>query len=157
VEMLRILALSTTVTLLVPTERHANANGLVGAVQGLTFIATSVVSGLSVGLLGMGATMIIATVSVVIPVVHLHLLTIPEPEIVADPERRAVDFRGGLLATLAVPGLMALILFTTMNNLAGGVFMTLLDPYGLTMFSVEVWGIVFGLASTGFLVGGAVI
>ena len=157
VEMLRTLALSTTVTLLVPTEGHARANGLVGAVQGLAFIATSVFSGLSVGLLGMGPTMIIATACVAIPIIHLHLLTIPEPEIVADPERRAIDFRGGFLATLAVPGLLALILFTTLNNLAGGVFMTLLDPYGLTMFSVEVWGIVFGIASTGFLIGGAVV
>ena len=35
VENLRNIALSTTVTLLVPTERHANANGLVGTVGGL--------------------------------------------------------------------------------------------------------------------------
>ena len=53
VENLRNIALSTTVTLLVPTERHANANGLVGTVGGLAFLVTSVLSGFSVGLLGM--------------------------------------------------------------------------------------------------------
>ncbi|WP_346730405.1 MFS transporter [Leucobacter rhizosphaerae] len=157
VEMLRNLALSTTVTLLVPPERHANANGLVGTVQGIAFIATSVFSGLSVGLLGMGATMVIATVFVAAPIVHLHLLRIPEPEIVHDPDRRAVDFRGGMTAMLAVPGLFALVLFTMLNNLSGGVFMALLDPYGLNMFPVEIWGLVFGLASTGFIVGGIVV
>ena len=54
VEHMRNIALSTTVTILVPDERHANANGLVGTVQGVAFIVTSVFSGLSVGCLGMG-------------------------------------------------------------------------------------------------------
>ncbi|UOQ58379.1 MFS transporter [Leucobacter allii] len=157
VEVLRNLALSTTVTLLVPVERHANANGLVGTVQGIAFIATSVFSGLAVGLLGMGATLLIALGLVALPIVHLHLLRIPEPEIAHDPGRSAVDFRGGMAAMLAVPGLFALVIFTMLNNLSGGVFMALLDPYGLNMFPVEWWGIVFGIASTGFIVGGAVV
>ncbi|MDF2575489.1 MAG: transporter, partial [Agromyces sp.] len=54
VENMRNIALSTTVTLLVPQDRHANANGMVGTVQGLAFIVTSVFSGLAIGLLGMG-------------------------------------------------------------------------------------------------------
>ena len=54
VENLRNIALSTTVTILIEPERRANANGLVGMVQGLMFIVTSLLSGLSVGLLGMG-------------------------------------------------------------------------------------------------------
>ena len=57
IENMRNIALSTTVTLLVPEERHANANGLVGTVQGLAFLVTSVFSGLSIGLLGMGWTL----------------------------------------------------------------------------------------------------
>lgn len=157
VELLRNLALATTVTLLVPDDRHANANGLVGTVQGLAFIVTSVFSGLSVGLLGMPTTMIIALVLTAAPIVHLHMLRIPEPEIAHDPNRSAVDFRGGMAAILLVPGLIGLILFTTLNNLASGVYMALLDPYGLNMFPVEIWGIVFGLAGTGFIVGGALV
>lgn len=157
VELLRGLALSTTVTLLVPVERHANANGLVGTVQGLAFIATSVFSGLSVGLLGMGPTIVIATIFVAAPLVHLHLLRISEPVVARDPDRSAIDFRGGMAAMLAVPGLFALVLFSMFNNLSSGAFMALLDPYGLTMFSVEVWGLVFGLASTGFVVGGLLV
>lgn len=157
VELLRSLALSTCVTLLVPAERHANANGLVGTVQGLSFIVTSVFSGIAIGLLGMGPTMLIATTLTILPLVHLYLLRIDEPEIVRDPERSAVDFRGGLAALRAVPGLFGLILLSTFNNLASGVHMALLDPYGLTMFPVEVWGLVFGLAGTGFIVGGIVV
>ena len=52
---LRSVALATTVTLLVPEEEHAKANGLVGTVNGVAFAITSVFSGLAIGLLGMGA------------------------------------------------------------------------------------------------------
>ena len=60
VESLRNIALSTTVTLLVPDDGRDKANGLVGTVQGISFMITSVFSGLSVGLLGMGWTLAIA-------------------------------------------------------------------------------------------------
>lgn len=157
VELPRNLALSTTVTMLIAPDRRANANGLVGTVQGIAFIATSVFSGLSVGLLGMASTMLIALVCTALPLVHLYFVRVAEPEVVRDPEYRAVDFRGGLRAILLVPGLFALILFTTFNNLTGGVFMALLDPYGLTLFSVEAWGIVFGIASVGMVIGGLLV
>lgn len=157
VELPRNLALSTTVTMLVEPGRHANANGLVGTVQGISFIATSVLSGLSVGLLGMGPTMLIALVGTAVPLIHLHLLRVAEPEIVRDPEFRAVDFRGGFRAIRAVPGLVALIIFTTFNNLSGGVFMALIDPYGLTLFPVEMWGLVLGISSVGISSVGMVI
>lgn len=157
VENLRNIALSTTVTLLVPTERHANANGLVGTVQGLSFLVTSVFSGLSVGLLGMGWTLAIACVVTAMALVHLLLLRVPETE----PERtaggRIVDVRGAAAAIRLVPGLFALILFSTFNNLIGGVYVALMDPYGLTLFAVEWWGVVLGVTATGFLIGGGIV
>lgn len=157
VELPRNLALSTTVTMLVEPARHAHANGLVGTVQGVTFIATSVLSGLSVGLLGMGPTVVIALVGTAVPLIHLSVLRVDEPQIVRDPEFRAVDFRGGFRAVRAVPGLIALVMFTTFNNLVGGVFMALVDPYGLTLFPVEVWGLVLGLSSVGMVIGGLIV
>lgn len=157
VENLRNIALSTTVTMLVPTERHANANGLVGTVQGLAFLVTSVFSGLAIGFLGMGWTLAIAIVFTLLALVHLVVLTVPEDE----PERTAgskiLDVRGAAAAIRAVPGLFALILFSTFNNLVGGVYMALMDPYGLTLFSVQVWGFILGFTATGFLIGGAVV
>src|SRR5690606_24594595 len=48
-------------------------------------------------------------------------------------------------------------LFSTFNNFIGGVYMALMDPYGLELFPVEAWGALFALASTGFILGGAVI
>ncbi|WP_089875073.1 MULTISPECIES: MFS transporter [unclassified Leifsonia] len=157
VENLRNIALSTTVTLLVPVERHANANGLVGTVQGLAFIVTSVFSGLSIGLLGMGWTLVIAIVLTGLAALHLLMLRIPEELPERDASASAVDLRGSIAAIRQAPGLFALIIFSTFNNLIGGVYLALMDPYGLELFAVEVWGIVLGVASTGFIIGGLVV
>lgn len=158
VEHMRNIALSTTVTLLVPVERHANANGMVGTVQGLAFIVTSVFSGLAIGLLGMGWTLAIAIALTLVALVHLLFLRVPEARPTPDGEHPpTIDVRGSVAAIRAVPGLFALILFATFNNLIGGVYLALMDPYGLTLFPVELWGVVFGVASTGFIIGGIVI
>ncbi|MBD3940410.1 MFS transporter [Microbacterium sp. NEAU-LLC] len=159
VENLRNIALSTTVTLLVPAERRDRANGLVGAVQGIAFMVTSVFSGLSIGLLGMGWTIAIATAATGIALIHLLFVPIPERGVahVEGAAPTGFGFRGVIPAVLAVPGLLALVLFSTFNNLVGGVFMALMDPYGLTLFSVEMWGIVLGVTSFGFIIGGALV
>ena len=158
IEQLRNIALSTTVTLLVPEERRANANGLVGTVQGIAFLITSVFSGLSIGFLGMGWTLVIAIAAMGVTFVHLLFVRIPEPEPVPDPDAPgAFDFRGSVTAIRAAPGLFALIVFSTFNNFIGGVYMALMDPYGLTLFNAQTWGLVLAFASTGFLIGGALV
>lgn len=159
VENMRNIALSTIVTLLVPTDRHDKANGMVGTVQGIAFMVTSVFSGLSIGLLGMGWTLAIAITLTAIAAIHILFVKIPEKEIVHDPELegKKIDLKGSIAAIRVVPGLLWLIVFTTFNNLVGGVYMALMDPYGLTLFPVEVWGIVLGITSTGFIIGGMVV
>ncbi|WP_235496900.1 MFS transporter [Leifsonia sp. Root4] len=158
IENMRNIALSTIVTLLIPTERHANANGLVGTVQGLAFMVTSVFSGLAIGLLGMGWTLVIATALSAAALLHLLFLRIPEEQPQQDGERRPlIDLRGSITAVKAATGLFALIIFSTFNNFIGGVYLALMDPYGLELFPVELWGIVLGVTSTGFIIGGLLI
>ncbi len=160
VEHMRNIALSTSVTLLVPDEGRARANGAVGAVQGVAFIATSVVSGLSVGLLGMGGTLVVALGLLVLTIAHLLVVRFPGDRVAAADEHGGgsrIDLRGSIAVVRAAQGLFALLLFSTFNNLIAGVYMALMDPYGLELFSVEMWGLMLGIASTGFLVGGAVV
>ncbi len=158
VENMRNIALSTTVTILIEPDRRANANGLVGMVQGLMFIVTSVLSGLSVGLLGMGWTILVALVLTALAFAHLLTLRMPEEvRAAATDAHGGFDLRGSVAAVLAIAGLFALILFSTFNNFIGGVYMALMDPYGLEMFPVELWGTYFALGATGFIVGGALI
>jgi len=56
-----------------------------------------------------------------------------------------------------VPGLFALILFAAFNNLLGGVFMALLDAYGLSLLEVQQWGLLWAVVSCGFILSGMVI
>ena len=155
---LRMVALMTSVTLLVPEDRRDRANGLVGTANGVAFAITSVFSGLAVGLLGMGWSVGIAVVLTAL--VLGHLLTINIDEAAPTPEEGApklIDVRGAIRAIGVVPSLFALLLFSTFNNLLGGVFMALMDPYGLTLMPVETYGIVLAITSLGFIVGGAVV
>jgi DHA3 family multidrug efflux protein-like MFS transporter len=158
-KLITLIALSTTVTMLVPDERHANANGMVGTVQGIAFIITSVFSGLAIGRLGMGWTIAISIALTAVSLAHLMTLRMPQDvvSLEADDTASGVDLRGSIRAVLAIGGLFALIVFSTFNNLIGGVYMALMDPYGLELFTVEMWGVVFGVASTGFILGGLAI
>jgi DHA3 family multidrug efflux protein-like MFS transporter len=157
VESLRNIALSTTVTLLVPEDGRDKANGLVGTVQGIAFMITSVFSGLSVGILGMGWTLAVALALTGVALVHLLPIAIPELDPEPEEGVSRFDVRGAVTAVRAVPGLVALILFSTFNNLVNGVYIALMDPYGLTLFSVEAWGIVLGVTGLGFVVGGGLV
>ncbi len=155
-ESARGIALSTIVTLLVPDAERAKANGMVGIVNGLTFAVTSVFAGLAVGQLGITWSLLLATGVTVLSLLHLWTVSIPEPEIVhAEDAPKPVDFAGAWRAIRAVPGLVWLVVFTTFNNLLGGVFLALIDPYGLSLVSVEFWGVMWGVLSFGFLAGGA--
>ncbi len=155
---LRAIALSTSVTLLVAADERDRANGLVGATMGVSFTLTSVFSGLVIGRLGMGWALGLSTVVSVLALAHLLTIRVPEdaPE-PAGEHAPAIDVRGALDAIHRVPGLMGLVLFAACNNLLGGVFMSLMDAYGLEMMSVEAWGVLFAVLSVGFIVGGLVV
>ena len=157
---LRTIALSTVVTLLIPPEGRDRANGMVGTVNGVSFLATSVISGLLVGLSGMFHALLFAVVLMAAVIAHLALVRIPEHRVATAEGGAAthrLDVRGTVAVVAAIPGLAALIAFTTINNFLGGVFMALMDAYGLSLVSVEVWGLLWGVLSAGFIVGGLVI
>jgi len=72
-------------------------------------------------------------------------------------QKRSVDLAGTIRVIGAVPGLFALIFFAALNNFLGGIFMALLDAYGLSLVSVEVWGLLFGVLSSAFIISGLMI
>lgn len=155
---MRAIALSTCVTLLVPEARRDRANGMVGTVTGISFAITSVFSGLVIGSLGMGWAYYSALALTVVALVHMAAVSFDEPE-PARPEpgearEPAVDVRAAVEAIRAVPGLGMLILLAAFNNLLGGVFIALMDPYGLELVSVETWGALWGGISLAFVAGG---
>lgn len=156
---LRGIALSTSVTLLVPEELRAQANGKVGAVLGISFTITSVLSGVVIGQLGMGWALIIAVVVSAAALLHLLTIRVAEERPAYDPDDRPplLDFKGATGIIRTIPGLLGLIGFAAFNNLLGGVFMSLMDAYGLSLVSVEAWGFLFAAVSVGFIAGGALV
>jgi DHA3 family multidrug efflux protein-like MFS transporter len=158
---IRSIALPTLVTMLIPEDRRDRANGLVGVVTGIGFLTTSVISGFLVAWGGMVATLALALGLTVLAFAHLAPVSIDESRAEVAPGEPAapkrVDIKGTIAVIAAVPGLFALIFFATFNNFLGGIFMALLDAYGLSLVSVQVWGLIFGVLSTAFIISGIVI
>lgn len=165
---LRTIALPTVVTLLFAEDRRDKANGLIGTAGGVAFLFTSVMSGVLVGYSGMYHVLLLATGITVCTIVDLWFVVIHEDKIIhlhQSPELdsgsntgvHSVDIKGTIKAISKVPGLFALIFFTTFNNFLGGVFMALMDAYGLSLVSVQVWGFLWGFLSTAFIIGGLII
>jgi MFS transporter, DHA3 family, multidrug efflux protein len=164
---IRSIALMTLVTLLIPEDRRDRANGLVGTTMGVSFLVTSVISGLLVAAGGMFYVLLLGMVVLGLSVVHLAFVRVDErPEAAASPDAEStvpppnqskVDLRGTLRVVRGVPGLLALIAFSCFNNFLAGAFMALMDAYGLYLMSVQAWGLLWGALSTCFIVGGLAV
>ena len=155
---IRMIALPTLVTLLVPEERRDKANGLVGMVSGIGFLTTSAISGFLVAWGGMVTTLGFAIGLSLIAAIHLLFVHIDEPRDTGEhAESRRIDLAGTFRIVLGISGLFALILFAAFNNLLGGVFMALMDAYGLSLMKVEQWGLLWAVTSSAFILSGALI
>lgn len=156
---LRNIALSTCVSLLFKEDERAKVNGQVGTVNGVSFLCTSLFSGLVIGYFSMSTALWLVIGFTLLAVIHLAFVSFPEKE--PPPSTKThfekIDMRGTLNAIHLIPGLLALIFFTTFNNFLGGVFMALMDSYGLSLVSVQTWGILWSGLSTGFIVSGILI
>jgi DHA3 family multidrug efflux protein-like MFS transporter len=155
---LRTIALPTIVTMLIPADRRDKANGLVGMVTGIGFLTTSAVSGFLVAWGGMEGTLAFAMLFSLLAIAHLLSVKLEEPlptSATDGPNR--VDLRGTIAVVAGIPGLFALILFAALNNLLGGVFMALMDAYGLSLMPVEHWGLLWAFVSTAFILSGLLI
>lgn len=156
---IRTIALSTVVTILIEEDGRDKANGMVGTATGVSFLVASIFSGLVIGNMGILWMLALAIALSVLVILHLFTIPIPEKEIVhtADSNTKHIDIKGTIAAVGMVPGLFGLIFFNTFNNFLGGVFMSLMDAYGLSLVSVQAWGILWGVLSLGFIVGGLVV
>lgn len=155
---LRGIALSTLVTILIDEDLRDKANGMVGTANGVAFLVASILSGMVVGFLGVYWLFTIALVFTLAVTLHIWTIPIPEREIVhTDAQPHSLDLRGSIRAIQRVPGLFGLIFFNCFNNFLGGVYMSLMDAYGLELVSVQAWGVLWGILSLGFIVGGLMV
>lgn len=156
---IRMIALSTLVTILIPEEWRDKANGQIGAVNGLVFTVVSVFSWLIIGRLGMDWAVGISMTVTLLVILHLLSLSFP-PESHLDNQHeddKKIDIRGTIWIIAGISGLFAMIFFAMFNNFLGGVFMSLMDAYGLSLVSVEIWGTVLAITSIGFIAWGIIV
>jgi DHA3 family multidrug efflux protein-like MFS transporter len=122
----RSIALQTLVTVLIPEDRRDKANGLVGTTLGVSFLVTSVISGLLVAAGGMFYVLLLGMTVLGLSVAHLAFVRVADrPEgaaaddsVTADQQATGnkVDLRGTPRVVRGVPGLPALIGFSCFNN-----------------------------------------
>ena len=105
---LRTIALPTMVTALVPEQKRDRANGLVGTTAGVSFLVTSVISGLLVGASGMFGVLVLAITVLAIAVVHLPFVRLPAVVGAsrADSAGHSVDLRGTVAVVRGIPGML---------------------------------------------------
>jgi DHA3 family multidrug efflux protein-like MFS transporter len=154
---LRMIALTTLISKLFEEGRD-KANGMVSTVNGVSFTLTSVLSGLAIGFLGMDVALVCALCGMTLVLMHLLCVRFAEEKPVHEVGTpKHFDVRGTIDMIRSSDGLFMLIFFTTFNNFLGGVFMALMDAYGLSLMSVEAWGILLAVVSVGFMVGGTIV
>src|SRR4051812_20475760 len=96
---IRGIALPTLVTLLVPEHLRDRANGLVGTTTGVSFLVTSVISGLLVAFDGMRSTILLAMVVSAASFLHLAGVRIEERRVVTTGDGADGGPRGGFKGT----------------------------------------------------------
>lgn len=156
---LRTIALPTVVTAMFEARVRDRANGLVGTTTGVAHLVTSVASALLVGWNGMLGVLILAVGVLAAAVVHLGRLALPETlaRAAAADEPKRVDLRGTVRVVRGIPGMVPLIVFAALNNLLFGGLMALMDPYALSMMSVQAWGLIWGALSGVMILGGLLV
>ncbi|MET8066271.1 MFS transporter, partial [Micromonospora sp. NPDC005313] len=81
---IRLIALPTLVTVLIPEEARDRANGLIGATIGVVGVVTNVISGVLVAIDGMFWVLVLALVVLAASAAHLRLVPVPERAAAAD-------------------------------------------------------------------------
>jgi len=151
---IRNVVLPTLTTIMVPKSLHDKANGLSGTITGMTYLIAPMLGGFLLSISGMFWALVIAIFIKIITITHLYSIKINE--ILARHKDQKISFN--ISATVQVvkniPGLLALLIFNSINNFIGGVFGPLVDPYGLSLVNQKTWGIISGLLSVGFILGG---
>ena len=134
-----------------PEQLRDRANGLVGTTTGVSFLVTSVISGLLVASTAWrSALVILPSLLTVASLVHLGTDRGTRARVVAPGGRgglrqgrpaRHAPRRARRTRTAGPDHLLV-----AFNNFLGGAFMALMDAYGLSLVSVQAWGPAVGRA-----------
>jgi MFS transporter, DHA3 family, macrolide efflux protein len=148
-------AFMATMGVMVPRQHFTRASGLMhtsGAVNG---ILTPLLAGVLVTTIGLGGILLIDFVTFLVAVGTLAAVRIPRPEPSGQPRRPLLrEAHDGWAFVRRYRGLVVLMLYFPVINLATGMVNPLFSPMVLSFATPAELGLVVSLSSVGLLCGG---
>lgn len=155
---IRMIALSTIVTLIFDYTDRDKANWLVWIANWIAFWVVSVFSWLVIWQLGMWWAILFTIIASFLSILHLTWITFPLEKLdLEEHTEKNVDILWTIKIIWSIWWLYWLIFFSMFNNFLGWVFMSLMDPYWLSLVSVEVWWFIWWFLSFWFIIWGLLI
>ena len=150
-------AYQAAMAVLVPKEQFGRASGLVQMAEAIGQLGGPILAGFAITLSGIGAVFAIDVVTFSVAIVTLLVVRFPKPkESQAGAEGAGSlwhETKYGFKYLAARHGLMALLLYFAVINVAFGFVGPLFIPLGLSLTSEAGLGTAFTVASLGMLVG----
>lgn len=151
------LALSTSMTVILPARHWGRGSGLLHGGQGLTEIVAPALAGAALARWGIAPVLAADALSFALAALVTALVVIPAllPADAPAPERSRLgtDILFGLRYVLARPGLLWLLLYFAMINFGTGFAVVLVTPLVLAQGTVDELGWVMSIAGAGALAG----
>jgi len=150
-------AYQASMAVLVPKEQFGRASGLVQMAEAIGQLGGPILAGFAIAFAGIGAIFAIDVVTFSVAIVTLLVVRFPKPKESAAGAEGAGSLwhetKYGFRYLVARHGLMALLLYFAVINVAFGFVGPLFIPLGLSLTSEAGLGTAFTVASLGMLVG----
>ena len=145
---------SASVQMLVSKEQIGRANGMVQFASSVARTFGPLIAGVLLLTIQIGGIVIIDGLSFLVAVVTLLAVAIPQPEV--DPTQKQSmqrEAQNGLKYIRSTPGLMELLIFFLIANIASGFFLALGTPFILSFTSTKGLSIATSAAGAGLMLG----
>jgi MFS transporter, DHA3 family, macrolide efflux protein len=154
-------AFGASISLLVSKNHLGRANGMAQLGLGISQIISPVLAGILIGTLGLRGVILIDFITYLFALATYLFVRIPRPTQSAEGKAAKGSLWHeagyGWVYLLARPGLLALLVFFAISNLAIGMVQVLITPLVLSFASPEQLGTVLSIAGSGLLAGSVVM
>lgn len=151
----QVPAFNAAVAMLVPQRHFARASGMMQTSDAVSGILTPLVAGVLVSTIGLWGILAIDFATFLVAVGSLAAVRIPNPPPSDEPRRSLLrEAHDGWAFVRDRPGLLGLLLYFPVINLATGMANPLFSPLILSFATPAELGVAVSVSSVGLLVGG---
>jgi len=148
---------AASIQMLVPKEQIGRANGLVQFASSVARTFGPLIAGVLLLTIQIGGIVVIDGLSFLVAVVSLIFIAIPQPAVDSSKKKSLQkEAQNGLNYIRSTPGLMELLIFFLIANIASGFFLALGTPFILRFTSPGGLSIALSSAGAGLMLGSIV-